>query len=395
MKMTFKFLYLFALAIGMLLLSSSLAFGAHETIFGFQMKVTNSSGSPITTGNVTLNISEDNNCNGGLFTKIYVNNFTNDGIIDVMVGEGTPTILMNYNQNYYLCVFVTNSSENFEQIGGPYLFRGGQGEVGPDDVSFSIGNLFDQSLNTTDNVTFWNITSAADAWCNTTSCYSLTDFLTGAGGGDNESWNQSLAELLFAGIEWDYNQSLATYDMWNADWLSTYNATYDSHTQDNESWNESGASLLFAGIEWDYNQTLATYNLWNTIWSSTFNSTYDSHTQDNESWNESYADTLYSNIQWNYNQTLAAFNLWGDNWYNHTLATYNLWNTIWSSTFNSTYDTHVTNDEGLINWTQATQNFNTTGNATLAGLDIRYNATLIVINTTGRDLCIGTGCPSL
>jgi len=43
---------------------------------------------------------------------------------------------------------------------------------------------------------------------------------------------------------------------------------------DNSSWNESHANSLYAGIEWDYNQTLATYNAWNSVWLSTYNSTY-------------------------------------------------------------------------------------------------------------------------
>ena len=115
-------------------------------------------------------------------------------------------------------------------------------------------------------------------------------------GSDNSSWNESYANTLYSGIEWNYNQTTSTYNLYNAIWSSTYNATYDSYVQDNSSWNESHANTLYSGIEWNYNQTTATYNLYNAIWSSTYNATYDSYVEDNSSWNESYANTLYADI---------------------------------------------------------------------------------------------------
>jgi len=66
--------------------------------------------------------------------------------------------------------------------------------------------------------------------------------------GDNSSWNESYADGLYMDI--------------NA-------------ITGNSSFNQTLTDTLYAGIEWDYNQTLATYDTYNDIWSSTYNSTYD------------------------------------------------------------------------------------------------------------------------
>lgn len=40
-----------------------------------------------------------------------------------------------------------------------------------------------------------------------------------------------------------------------ASWLDTFNASYNAKVTDNETWNESLADTLYAGIQWGYNQT--------------------------------------------------------------------------------------------------------------------------------------------
>ena len=71
------------------------------------------------------------------------------------------------------------------------------------------------------------------------------------------------------------NYTKQTYDTYDTRWTDTYNATYAAN-QANNSWNQSGANLLYAGIQWGYNMTTATYNLYNAVWSSTYNATYAS-----------------------------------------------------------------------------------------------------------------------
>ena len=47
-----------------------------------------------------------------------------------------------------------------------------------------------------------------------------------ASGSENASWNQSHANTLYAGIQWGYNMTTATYNLYNSAWNSTYNSTY-------------------------------------------------------------------------------------------------------------------------------------------------------------------------
>ena len=68
---------------------------------------------------------------------------------------------------------------------------------------------------------------------------------------------------------------------------STYNATYDAITGGNASWNESLANELYADIKWGYNQTYS---------GSTYNATYASLVTDNSTWSEARADTLYTRM---------------------------------------------------------------------------------------------------
>jgi len=59
-----------------------------------------------------------------------------------------------------------------------------------------------------------NIT--ADSYCNESrDCYDVSDFLSS---GDNASWNESYANTLYSGLEWGYNQSIETFNMWNSTW---------------------------------------------------------------------------------------------------------------------------------------------------------------------------------
>jgi len=92
--------------------------------------------------------------------------------------------------------------------------------------------------------------------------------------GGNASWNESGANLLYAGIEWDYNQSTATYNTWNEVWLSTYNATYEASVG-NASWNQSGANLLYWPLS-----------------SGSYNATYDAYTTSNYTNVSNYWDGL-------------------------------------------------------------------------------------------------------
>ena len=154
-----------------------------------------------------------------------------------------------------------------------------------------------------------NATGNIETLGNATAGYFKGDgsLLTNLPAGDaNNSWNQSFAGTLYAGIAWGYNQtspansyadSIASAN--NASWMSTYNSTYASNLANN-SWNQSFAGTLYAGIAWGYNQTSpavsdidsrfwnktqtwnatqlynkSEINVFNSSWSSNYNSTYN------------------------------------------------------------------------------------------------------------------------
>ena len=114
-------------------------------------------------------------------------------------------------------------------------------------------NPFNQDLNTTSNVTFANIT--ADYYFGNGS--QLTGIVTV---GDNESWNQTFADTLYMDIN-----EVTGNESWNQTFADTLYADISVVT-DNSSWNQSFATTLYADI---------------------------SLVGDNESWNQTLADTIY------------------------------------------------------------------------------------------------------
>ena len=224
--------------------------------------------------------------------------------------------------------------------------------------------------------------------------------------GDNASWNQSFSDTLYAGIEWDYNQTLGTFNQYGKWW---YNQTIPAQTYADANMTISvlQAILNSTGIystynstygTWAYNQTIATFTLYNSTWdesgwvtanfiansdlplanrTSPYCGNITGAASDlctitagtgNASWNESHADTLYSAIEWGYNMTTA---------------TYNLYNAVWLSTYNATYDAFATNVS--INYTLDTyNNWNTLWSAQTTIWDA-------VFNTTGDDRWSGGG----
>jgi len=67
---------------------------------------------------------------------------------------------------------------------------------------------------------------------------------TPTGGSDNSSWNESYASTLYSGIEWAYNQSESTFEMWNSTWSIDTDTTYTA-----------GSNLTLAGNEFSIDMT--------------------------------------------------------------------------------------------------------------------------------------------
>lgn len=163
---------------------------------------------------------------------------------------------------------------NFSSTSGPYLYDDGTTiYLNETKLNFTIddlddvgvgggGNPFNQWLNTTNNVTFNNVTSTG--------------------------WFHGL-------FDWIINTISLPYLSFNGSTL-TFNETKLNETitsiGGNSSWNESYAGGLYApnttaGIQYLINST----NIY-----STYNATYNSLASGNLSWNETYADDRYVNI---------------------------------------------------------------------------------------------------
>ncbi|MBM3234393.1 hypothetical protein FJZ19_04860 [Candidatus Pacearchaeota archaeon] len=229
----------------------------------------------------------------------------------------------------------------------------------------TIPTLWDSAFNNTGD-TRWgggtNTQKKADGnylYNDTTTIYfnetklnaTIDNKISGISGG-NASFNQSLTDTLYAGIEWNYNQTIpanaytdsvnqstaswieATFlkianlvgavGNWSADKPNYYNKT------DVDSFNESWSSTYNATYAtWSYNQTTPAIDYASGI-NTSLSSRIDGISGGNASFNQSLTDTLYAGIEWNYNQTTAA---------NKTI--YDTYNSIWSSTYNATYAGYV------------------------------------------------------
>jgi len=227
-----------------------------------------------------------------------------------------------------------------------------------------ITKLFAQDIDASGNVNVsGNVT--ASKYCNSTSCYSISEFLGSGSESDpifvaenSTLWgaiNNKLAET-----DQRYNDTVLILSMnttSNIMSLSFYNKSevdnlISSMSGGNSSWNQSGANLLYSEIKWGYNQTYSgsTYNetyaglINNASYLSTYNATYAASIANN-SWNQSGANLLYSEIKWGYNQTYSGST------YNETYAGL-INNASYLSTYNATYAASIANNS----WNQSGAN---------------------------------------
>jgi len=236
--------------------------------------------------------------------------------------------------------------------------------ISAEGILLGFNSTFNTTYNAKADYQFTTNNFNGSGWFNTTGNISAAFFfgdgsqLQNLPSGDNASWNQSLADTLYApntivgiqelingtGVYSTYN---ATYTTWaynqtapaisytnsvvsanNASWTSTYNATYDAN-QANNSFNQTLTDTLYIsqtgegnlnvnssdywdGLDSPLASWLSTYNVTyagsvnNASYLSTYNATYDAKVSDNSSWNQSFADTLYAGAEWDYNQTTPA-----------------------------------------------------------------------------------------
>ena len=174
----------------------------------------------------------------------------------------------------------------------------------------------------------------------------------------NQSWNQALADTLYAKIIWNYNQTAPAIAYTNAvnaslaSWINTnfllktdqrYNETSLILGINSTIWSELNLKLYATDQRYNETNLILGVNssLWSYInankdvWLSTYNSTYDATTRDvnanRSSWFSTYNATYAT---WAYNQTTATFNLYNSTWDNREIinsVNSSIWNYL--STF--------------------------------------------------------------
>jgi len=158
--LTSKFLnkksILIILLFAVLLFNLAMAAASHPTLMGLQGKVQDSSGNDVASANLTVNISTSNSCTTDVFFSHNYPNNVSSGIFDLTLGS-TYQLNLSYNEDYYLCIFVDG-----EQVGGPYRFRGGQGQIGSEDINKTDDYTFG-SVNVTDSVNVTNNITVGDS----------------------------------------------------------------------------------------------------------------------------------------------------------------------------------------------------------------------------------------
>jgi len=300
-----------------------------------------------------ITIIEDSNA-----TWLIISNET------TIIEDSNASWLSTYNASYDANLD-TNESEAIGQMNASWLEQSDETSIITDSNAswLSTSNeTWDYNQSEPYDSFNYNFTTGTFDMYNDT--WSSTYNASYASNEGNLSFNQTFADLRYANIQWDYNQS-SPYDAFNynmsspvitiiedsnatwliisnetdmiedsnASWLSTYNATYAAN-EGNLSWNKTEADTLYATIQWDYNQSSPydafnynmsspydafNYNMSspvitmiedsNSSWLSTYNATYAAN-EGNLSWNKTEADTLYAGIEWDYNMSSPydAFN---------------------------------------------------------------------------------------
>ena len=202
----------------------------------------------------------------------------------------------------------------------------------------------------------------------------------------NNSFNQTTAENLFI-----LQSDEPTLNVNSSYWFANAEGFGDGHFEIVENL-VAIKDNVFTGIEWAYNQTLATYNQWGGFW---YNHTADVDTLYGNDYRSTYNATYASNIDTNDSVYIASkLNDWQST-YNATYAA-NLdtndsvyiasKNNDWSSTYNSTYDAKISFDTTNLAYQNESNIF--TANQNISANNI--TTTDCIFFLSGGKICSGT-----
>jgi len=226
---------------------------AIDDLFSIQGNV-QQAGVNLASGNLTVTIYDAFSGGNMIYnTSGTYNNTIVNGKYDVVLGNSSVNLSLEYGKVYYMEIYINNEKITFQDGATRQIFQSSVGNISFEDIDFSSKMVLNNQSSSFD--AGQNLTTSGNGWFK-----GLFNWVV------NSSWG---SYLYFNGSD------LSLSDYANATWTSTYNATY----------------APFA-----YNQTIGTYNLYNSGWVSTFNSTYN------------------ASLIFNYNQTIASgWNKTGNN----------------------------------------------------------------------------------
>ena len=114
----------------------SIAFANQPTLLSLQGKLTNTStGAKIISADLRVNITDSND---NLVFNHSFSNAVSNGMFDLLLGS-VYYLNLSYNEDYNLSIYVGDSDT---PVGGPYWFRGGQGQIGSGDIASTESYTF-------------------------------------------------------------------------------------------------------------------------------------------------------------------------------------------------------------------------------------------------------------
>ena len=269
------------------------------------------SGVSLSSGNITVTIYDAFTGGNMVYNSTTdFNSAISSGEYDLVLGNSSNTLSLNYGQYYYMEIYVNNEKITYQDGATRQIFQSSVGNISVEDIDFSSKIVLTNQSSTFDAGK--NLTMGVGGWFK-----GMFDWFIGT---------DSTQYLTFNGT------TLTISSLANNTWTSTYNSTY---------------------AQWAYNQTYsgstynATYNIWsyNQSLSNTITQWLYNQTQSIYYYNQTATHLFYNmtDTRFYYNQSTHPLLVISDNnasWLSTYNATYNIWaynQTYSGSTYNSTY----------------------------------------------------------
>lgn len=285
------------------------------------------SGANLASGNITVTIYDAFTGGNMIYNSTTdFNSAISSGEYDVVLGNSSNTLSLNYGQYYYMELYVNNEKITYQNGGTRQIFQSSVGNISVEDIDFSSKIVLTNSSSTFD--AGQNLTMGAGGWFK-----GIFDWFIGS---------DSTQYLTFNGT------TLSISSLANNTWTSTYNSTYAQWA-----YNQSLSNTI---TQWLYNQTLLGDNLYINMNSSSYflnesqlNKTIDTKLNSSDmnlsvyNINVTYINVTeikgsklyFTFINATYMNVSQLFvggeEINGSFIYNHTLHTFNTYNSTWDN----------------------------------------------------------------